>query len=121
MQYLSRGSNSYHLSRILSHRYSGVQRSQNAYVPPGARRGLPIQAPPSAAVQAQPVSTKTNGVPGSNVPQAGAPDVTAMPVAARPVDACFTIISPLAPSDHLLLQGTYCRCSTYFGVWHSSE
>lgn len=53
-------------------RYSGVQRSQNAYVPPGARRALGggQPAPAPASIKAIPVQQKLSATPASFTPAA---------------------------------------------------
>lgn len=99
-------------------RYSGVIRGQGAYVPPGARRALAIQTPPSAAAQAKPASTKANGA-AVPAPSAVAPSENkAAPAALQQVSKPYCFVM-LATDPCLLAIGPYYTCSSTACIHHS--
>lgn len=57
----------YHLTGTNSHRYGAVVRGQNAYVPPGARKGGPLPLSQPAPVVAGEIPAKADTIPKVSV------------------------------------------------------
>lgn len=103
-----------------------MQRSQNAYVPPGARRALAIQTPPAAVAKAdnQLGGAKANGVSAQAAqPPATAVDAKVAPPTARLVslrDHCSNILCADFRYSRVSVTGCF-RCSACSRNFRSSE